>query len=82
MFRFRSVKAQLMTFVSLFTVLMVSAFLYGSYEDKWTQLLQGKRVTLEARYQQVQEEILSASMRAYSLAEWVANMPEVQQAFA
>ncbi len=80
--KLQTIKAKLLVSVTLLITLAMAAFIIYDATDKLNGFYEDKRTALEKEVSQVSELIADASYTSYSLAEFVANLPGVQEAFA
>jgi len=78
----KSIKVKLMTYVAIPVVLLVALLLVESYRERSAEFIDGRAMALEQKYHQVLDLIHSQALISYSLASWVAAMPEVVERFA
>lgn len=78
---FGSIKAKLMWIMGSIMVISISAILIFNYLDKRQSAYEAIENELEQNYHHLLDVIDQSTHRAFSLAELVANLPEVQQAF-
>ncbi len=81
-FKIRTIKAKLLIAVTVLLILAMGAFIIYDANDKLEGFYRNKETTLKSECSQVFDLISSATHTSYSLAEFVANIPEVQEAFA
>ena len=80
--KLRTIKAKLLVAVTLLLTVALGVFITYSVNDELNTFYADHRVTLDGEFNQVSELIASAANTSYALAEFVANIPEVQETFA
>ncbi len=80
--KLHTIKAKLLVAITLLLTIAMGIFILYDVNDKLNGFYDDQRVALESECNQVLELISAASSTSYSLAEFVANIPQVQEAFA
>jgi len=82
LFSKRGVQFRLVFTLGLMLVFLISGFLAVSYRDQNRRMVSESIRLLDNTALQLTDTIRLSAAQAYALAEWIANMPDVQKAFA
>ena len=80
--RIKTIRAKLMLSTSALFIIVTIAFILFNYVTQSNEIISNKKHLLKQEYEQVLGLFNYSAFRAYSLAEWVANMPDVQKYFS
>jgi|GEM_PF-1147700 len=78
----KSIKGKLVTATGMIIALLLAAAVIRSYQDHFHDLMQGRRQLLEIYYEQVLTGLQAEEGKAYYLAAFTAQMPDVQENLA